>query len=271
MIYFKRNIIYILSPQCFLCIISFMARAFCSPSCGPCRRCVNGNWVSGCGSGWTCCGSGSNRGCNCHTENPCLACIDDECVVCEDNPCKFCCDGQECCDQTNCEICKDSGCERAVPTNMRETYSEDRGGGVLHFEYAWDSTTGDLNDLGNCFEGEKVDYPGGGDTYYWPSPPWNCSSPNPTTATNPATWGGSQDNHYPGNLTRPYQIASFTSTQVYQYHCGPTCCMGDVSDRSNWETLLSIGPIMRFVIDEDGVWRYSIIKSGEYAEILPLP
>jgi hypothetical protein len=36
-------------------------------------------------------------------------------------------------------------------------------------------------------------------------------------------------------------------------------------------TLLNIGPIYRFVTGEDDLWRYSIIKSGVYAEIFPLP
>jgi hypothetical protein len=271
MIYFKRNIIYILSLWCFLCIIIPVAYADCWPPCGPCNCCRNGNCISGCcDPNYTCCGTGANRGC-CHTAHPCIDCISDECVVCDDNPCKFCCDEQECCDQSNCEICKDSGCERAVPTNMHETYCRDLGNGVLYFRYEWESTTGDPNDLYNCFEGEKVDYQGG-NPYFWPSPPWawDYCTPNPTTAMNPATWGGSQDTHYRGNIVQPYAEAGFSANQVYQYHCGPDCCMGDVWDRNNWETLLDIGPIIRCVSYNNGVWTYGILKSGEYA-VCPLP
>ena len=191
---------------------------------------------------------------------------------CCDADCELCCDGT-CCDVSNCEICKNDTCVRAVPTNKRQTYVEDLGDGTLYFEYEWDSSTGDLADLDGCLEGEKVEYPNG-DPYCFPSPPWasgQCPS-NPYYANVPATLGEGVDAHRPGSFTTPYQVASFTATQVYQYHCGPDCCMGDVSDYSNWETLLNIGPIYRAVTEGEGdVWRYSIIKSGAYAEILPLP
>lgn len=188
--------------------------------------------------------------------------------TCCDPDCGFCCDGT-CCDISNCEICKNDTCVRAVPTNMRQTYAEDLGNGVLYFEYAWDSTTGDLADLGNCSAREKVDYPGG-NPYYWPSPPWVGSSPNPTILPDPpipGTYGALQDTHSPPGFTTPYQAASVTATQVYQYHCGPSCCMED----GEYSTLLTIGSIQRFVTGEGELWRYSIIKSGAYAEIFPLP
>jgi len=116
--------------------------------------------------------------------------------------------------------------------------------------------------------GEKVDYPGG-DPYYWPSPPWSGSNPNPALGNMPGTWGGCTDTHGYKAFTKPYQAASFSATQIEQYHCSP--CMGDVSDRSNWATLESIGSIQRFVTGEGDLWRYSIIKCGAYAEIFPLP
>ena len=265
---------------------------FGSYCCGPDEMCCKGTCCTHdkiCCDG-TCCNTGSQKCCddiggegdgyccdpndicckgNCCDPNLCEDCnsTTGECEsICDPN--EFCCDGT-CCDETNCEICKNGTCVRAVPTNMRQTYWEDLGNGVLYFEYAWDSTTGELADLYNCHEGEKVDYPGG-NPYYWPSPPWTGSESNPTTACNDARYGGSTDTHSPPGFKKPYQNASVTATQVYQYHCGPACCMGDVSDRSNWETLLNIGPIMRFVTGEDDLWRYSIIKSGKYAEIFPL-
>jgi hypothetical protein len=145
---------------------------------------------------------------------------------------------------------------------------EDQGG-TLHFEYEWDSTTGDLADLYNCSVREKVDYPGG-NPYYWPSPPWVGGVFNPTILPDPpipASYGGAVDNHSPPAFKKPYQNASVSATQVYQYHCGPSCCMGN----DDWETLLSIGSIQRFVTGDGTLWRYSIIKSGAYAEIFPLP
>jgi len=151
-----------------------------------------------------------------------------------DKDCELCCDGT-CCDVSNCEICKNDTCVRAVPTNMHQTYVEDMGDGVLYFEYDWESTTGDLADLGNCRVGEKVDYQGGGNPYCFPSPPWAAGTcrDNPYFSSHLATSGGFGDIHTPGSFTKPYQVDSVTATQVYQYHCGPDCCMGDRSDRGN--------------------------------------
>jgi len=151
---------------------------------------------------------------------------------------------------------------------MRQVKVVELDFGVLWFKYEWDSTTGYLADLDNCYVGEKVDYPGG-NPYYWPSPPWSYSSDNPTVTSDSATVGVGYDTHLPGTFIEPYQLASFTATQVYQYHCSP--CMGDVLDRNNWATLLDIGPIYRFVTGEGTLWRYSIIKSGVYNEWFPLP
>lgn len=152
---------------------------------------------------------------------------------------------------------------------MHQTYVEEIADGVLFFIYEWDSTTGDLADLGNCMVREKVDYPGG-NPYYWPSPPWDGNVPNPTILPVPpilATVGVGYDIHSPPTFKKPYVAASVSANQVYQYHCGPLCCMGN----DTWETLLSIGPIQRFVTGDGDLWRYSIIKSGAYAEIFPLP
>jgi len=152
---------------------------------------------------------------------------------------------------------------------MHQTYVEDQGDGTLYFKYEWESTTGDKADLGNCLVGEKVDYQGG-NPFCAPSPPWasgQCKD-NPYTKSHPATVGLMGDIHTPGSFTTPYQVASITATQVYQYHCGPDCCMGV----GEYITLLDIGSIWRTVTEGEGdVWRYSIIKSGAYAEILPLP
>jgi len=109
--------------------------------------------------------------------------------------------------------------------------------------------------------GEKVDYPGG-NPYYWPSPPWSCSTPNPTIIDIDATDGSCVDNHSPGSFTTPYTNTSFSANQIYRYRCTPC---GD------YQTLLSIGSILRIVSGSGDLWRYSITKSGAYAEIFPLP
>jgi hypothetical protein len=154
---------------------------------------------------------------------------------------------------------------------MYETYVEEISDGVLFFIYDWESTTGDKNDLINCSIREKVDYQGCGNPCYWPLPPWACYTDNPEFGnTGSATSNEMYDFHWPGNLPGPYQNASVIAEQEYQYHCGPNCCMGP----DEWCPLLEIGPIMRFVTGGEepfpDLWRYSIIKSGAYAEIFPL-
>jgi len=41
-------------------------------------------------------------------------------------------------------------------------------------------------------------------------------------------------------------------------------------EEGEYETLLDIGPILRAFSGQNGLWRYSIIKSGAYAEIFPI-
>jgi hypothetical protein len=112
--------------------------------------------------------------------------------------------------------------------------------------------------------GEKVDYPGG-NPYSWPSPPWFCSTDNPTIIDLPAIYGYFADNHSPGSFITPYQNATFSAYQIYRYRCYPC---------GEYQILLDIGPITRFVTGGEppfpDLWRYSIIKSGAYAEIFPL-
>ncbi|MCX5632449.1 MAG: hypothetical protein NTW93_02045 [Phycisphaerae bacterium] len=226
----------------------------------PNKTCCNGS----------CCNNLSCEDCNngqcesrCRPEN-CAECDGQgHCKVCNDDPHKFCCEGS-CCNCENCDMCKNGSCVPAKPTNLHCVYVQDLGDGRLYFRYEWDSTTGDLGDLGNSAVREKVDYPGGS-PYYWPSPPWIGWVPNPTIAPNPpipGTYGLMSDTHSPPGFTTPYQTASVTAMQVYQYICG---CKED------WDTLLSIGPIYRFVTQDGPYWRYSILKSGAYAEIFPLP
>jgi hypothetical protein len=147
---------------------------------------------------------------------------------------------------------------------MHQTKWKDLGGGILYFEYKWDSTTGDLNDLDMCGVREKVDYPDG-DPYFWPSPPWDGSVFNPTILPDPpvpGTEGGLEDEHSPPDFKEPFCAAYSCATQEYQYRC---YCMPD------WETLLSIGSIERFVTPKGVLWAYTIFKSGAYAEKCPIP
>jgi hypothetical protein len=147
----------------------------------------------------------------------------------------------------------------ASVTNYRETYREERANGELYFEYSWDSTTGNLAHLSGCYVGEKVDYQGG-NPFNYPSPPFSGSTPNPTISEIDATYGILRDSHYVPSFLKPYQAATYTATQNYRFkdYAGTyTTLMGPIS-------------IVRSVTG-GGPWKYSITKSGAYAQIFPMP
>src|SRR5262249_48221117 len=113
----------------------------------------------------------------------------------------------------------------AVPVNFRQVGTADLGAGYLWFDYRWDSSTGNLNDLSACSMSEIVDYPGSGATYPFPSPPFPAGPggiPNdPTIISFFATPGSATDTHgYPsGSFVQPYVASSFTAVQRYRYSC----------------------------------------------------
>jgi hypothetical protein len=156
-----------------------------------------------------------------------------------------------------------------VLTNFRQTAVSDAGGGVLHFEYAWDSSTGNLSDLANCTWAEIVAYKPA--DLPFPSPPFpaGLSPPNPTiqpTPPVPGSDGASQDNHStPGTFVKPYKAASVVAVQNYRYTC--TCA-------NNGNPIVISGPISitRTVgQNADGTFKFVISKSGSSATINPLP
>ena len=63
------------------------------------------------------------------------------------------------------------------PVNFHMTGHESYSNGQLHFDYAWDSSTGTLDDLSQCTIGEIVYLPGRGSTYTWPKPPFDQTEP----------------------------------------------------------------------------------------------
>jgi hypothetical protein len=137
-------------------------------------------------------------------------------------------------------------------------------GAVLHFDYEWESSTGDLADLSDCKVGEYVKYPGSADPYNWPSPPWDGSgTPNPTILWVDATDGRAQDNHSSKGFLKPYESATFAAQQKYRFKCGSKTTVF-----SGWSRVI----ISRRVWDRTGrgCWTYKITKSGaEASERLP--
>jgi len=56
----------------------------------------------------------------------------------------------------------------AVPTDYQQTSGSGDSQGILHFTYAWNSSTGSLSDLAACTVREYVTYPGNS-PFIWPS------------------------------------------------------------------------------------------------------
>jgi hypothetical protein len=147
----------------------------------------------------------------------------------------------------------------AIPTNFRETARAKQAGGVLYFQYAWDSSTGTLGDLSACEVGEHVSYA------KVESPPWKNVN-NPTVQWVPATPGKfpNGDHHSPG-VIKPYKESTLDATQYYRFHCPchdsdkPTNLMGPIAINRKIEKRA------------DGKFKYSITKSGLSNEIDPLP
>jgi len=160
-------------------------------------------------------------------------------------------------------FCEVQAC--AVPTNFRQVGNATAlSNGTLRFNYAWDSSTGNLADLSQCTVGEIVSYPGA-NPFPWPNP-MNRSTPNPTVIDLAATGGGFQDDHQPPNsFSTPYTAASFTATQHYRYRC-------PCSNGGNYVNLAGPINIVRSVAqNSNGTWRYTVTKSGSSASINPLP
>jgi len=146
----------------------------------------------------------------------------------------------------------------AHPTNFRQTAGF-VWGSVLHFEYAWGSTSGDLGDLVGCDVGEIATYPGD-NPFCFPDPPfdnWVCKT-NPTVINVEGHLGALQDNHGSGPIRKPYQEIEIIATQYYRYHC-PDCM-----DTNVYENL--DGPIyIRRAVELDAQtlqWKYIASKQG---------
>jgi hypothetical protein len=155
----------------------------------------------------------------------------------------------------------------AFPVNFRQTGVTDLGDGVLQFQYAWDSSTGNPADLSNCMVGEITTYPGSNNPFTWPSPPYqsNTGTPNPTIREVNGNLGAAPDTHIHKPFQQPYIFNTFTATQYYRYKC--PCKNGGA-----YVNLVGPIQIVRTVeIVPFTDWTYHIEKSGSQALVrLPL-
>jgi len=157
----------------------------------------------------------------------------------------------------------------AVPVNFREDRHQDIGGGLLRFWYKWDSSSGPgrLSDLSNCIIYEKVQYPGGGTTFTWPSPPYMPDVEfNPTVNAVDATQGtgNTTDTHKHAAFKTPYQFNNFKATQYYRYTC--SCKNGGAEQPLAGP--FEIDRTVQLVPFTD--WTYTVTKSGAMARLQPI-
>lgn len=162
---------------------------------------------------------------------------------------------------------------QAMPVDFRQTAGGAQAGGILHFEYAWNSSTGNLNDLMACQVGERVDYPGNGPAFTFPSLPYvaNCRINNPTILWIAGQRGAFQDNHGRCDFLAPYQANQFTATQAYRWRC-TNINNNQITDFAGWNNIAIVRTVantMRMV--NDPCWFYTITKSGLEAQVRPLP
>jgi hypothetical protein len=150
----------------------------------------------------------------------------------------------------------------------------DVGGGLLQFNYTFQSSTGDLSDLAACSLWENLLYnprpfdspPFPAD---WPDPDWNQHS-NPDSfvfGVNPVG-GVLSDGHNPpgaGTWVTPYTTSTGTIAQYYEFSCP---CFN-----SGAKTVVD-GPytITRTVTQNpNSTWKYTVTKAGASATVNPLP
>jgi hypothetical protein len=206
-------------------------------------------------AGWHCGGDPNANGTVADCPD-CRICTGNACVA---DPAR---EGTAC--QTN-RICRGGNCVCAVVANFQQTGTSDAGNGVLHFDYTWGSSTGNLADLSACTLSELVEYTPADLPAKVPFPA-SFNPPNPTILSVPAVNGAAQDNHSIGApFRKPYANATMTAVQRYRYTC--PCANGG-------NPVVIVGPIniVRSVSDNgNGTFRYTITKSGSSAVINPLP
>ena len=132
---------------------------------------------------------------------------------------------------------------RAVPVNFHMTGASDQGQGAdpfLEADFAWQSSSGDYYDIGDCFVREYVTFPNTNNAscpapnntqncFYPPSPPWVAKGaagsgiPNPSVTSPGINAAAEEQSDYDrlGNLNfvKPYSVNSWSGTQLYQYSC----------------------------------------------------
>ena len=187
----------------------------------------------------------------------------DDCKMMTGNTCPPGCqeedepDGKDCKHENGPGVCETGDCVCPIPVNFQETAGGDAGGGVLRFDYTWESSTGNLEDLKHCYVGERVELNATSFPPFLPPPDLvRRRLPGPT--------GGLTDFHTPA-FVKPYSEAIQRLTQVYEYYC--PCA-------DNFKTIVLHGPLLierSITRKPNGDFRLLSTKSGKSAPVDPLP
>lgn len=157
----------------------------------------------------------------------------------------------------------------AHPVNFRQTVATNCNG-TLYFEYKWDSSTGNPNDLDRVWVGEFVTFDDGGMHVH---PPWTgANDPNPKiTPANRAPNGTACHSYDTHSSPMPIKgpANTYIATQYYGYHCY-RCNQGSGSQATQaWQvTLMGPHTITRRVFADNGAWKFSIEKLGNIATVV---
>jgi hypothetical protein len=148
----------------------------------------------------------------------------------------------------------------AIPVNYRQTLVRVDPSASLHFEYMWDSSSGNKADLSSCTIEEYVTYVGP-NPYVWASPPYAAGYAQAWPYTGypgAASAYNLVDDHGHVPFQGPYQFNSSSSDQKYQFQC-PNY------QNNQWVQIFPTSgtiPITRVVNLTNGAlpWKYQITK-----------
>ena len=150
-------------------------------------------------------------------------------------------------------------------TSFQNTVANCPGGGVLHLEYTWASSCGDVAHLDKVTVREKVtyepDWTAGGvhDLSHDDANCFTSSWTDPTRLGVPGSDGGLQDNHAMPTMNGTW--ASYCqAAQVYQWATGWPDPPAVDNENAGWNDLASY--TIRRYVENVGGWRYRITKGA---------
>ena len=144
--------------------------------------------------------------------------------------------------------------------------------GLLYYEYSWESSTGNKNDLKEVWVGEYVEYSDAGH-HYRPDTAWMGDDYDPTILPLFSVRNGPYppwaDAHSPPNHMMPKAgpACNYTATQIIAYRCFKCDPWNGPETSSEWKSKLHtlLGPytITRYVENVNGQWQYRITKGND--------